>query len=73
LTKKIKKKSKQRFKYKIRNEEEAVSAGADKFELEAIKKSLGCKHGNKLKSVIDYIAMFNIEDPETSRKCWELC
>ena len=39
LTKKIKKKSKQRFEFKRRNLEEAVSADAGNLELEAIKKS----------------------------------
>ena len=73
LTKKAKKQSKQRYIYKRRTLDEAVTDNAENLEIVAIQRSENVKHGSKLKQVKDYINMFNIEDPETSKKCLELC
>ena len=41
-----------------------MSAGANSLELEAIKKSQDCKHGDKLNLAIDFLSKWDIEDKD---------
>ena len=49
LTKKAKKQSKQRYIYKRRTLDEAVTDNAENLEIAAIQRSENVKHGSKLK------------------------
>ena len=73
MTKKIKKKSKRRLEFQSRSFDEAVSEGANEMELEAIKKSQDCKHGDKLNLAIDFLSKWDIEDKDIALACRSLC
>ena len=55
--------------YQRRSLEEAVVADAENLELEAIQRSKNVKHGDKLKLVIDFLKLFDIEDKDIALKC----
>ena len=43
------------------------------MELEAIKKSQDCKHGDKLKLAVDFLSKWDIEDKDIALACRSLC